>query len=188
MFVTVGTGMVGVPFRFRVPPTIDIMITGKDGDDAYPQILLTNSRDGKAAFNFRVGIFRLVCSNGLVVSDVMYTPHNLNKPDKIPCLRVKYIAENPKDDISEYICLQHTGFAYQKAIKWWNEMGGIKLAQGLTILQIYEKKYHNTLKKPTFIEVKKDGKYDRVVGYDFTPPPNESQLDNDDWSEFDMPF
>ena len=25
VFVTVGTGMVGVPFRFRVPPTIDII-------------------------------------------------------------------------------------------------------------------------------------------------------------------
>ena len=52
---------------FRHP---DIMIKGKDGDDAFPQILLTNSHDGKAAFNFRVGIFRLVCSNGLVISDV----------------------------------------------------------------------------------------------------------------------
>jgi len=51
---------------FRHP---DIMIKGKNGDDAFPQILLTNSHDGKAAFNFRVGIFRLVCSNGLVVSD-----------------------------------------------------------------------------------------------------------------------
>ena len=51
---------------FRNP---DIMITGKNGDDSFPQILLTNSHDGKAAFNFRVGIFRLVCSNGLVVSD-----------------------------------------------------------------------------------------------------------------------
>ena len=51
---------------FRHP---DIMIKGKDGDDAFPQILLTNSHDGKAAFNFRVGIFRLVCSNGLVISD-----------------------------------------------------------------------------------------------------------------------
>jgi hypothetical protein len=51
---------------FRNP---DIMIKGANGDDAFPQILLTNSHDGKAAFNFRVGIFRLVCSNGLVVSD-----------------------------------------------------------------------------------------------------------------------
>ena len=25
VFVSVGTGMVGVPFRFRVPPTIDII-------------------------------------------------------------------------------------------------------------------------------------------------------------------
>jgi hypothetical protein len=49
------------------------MIKGKDGDDAFPQILLTNSHDGKAAFNFRVGIFRLVCSNGLVISDADFS-------------------------------------------------------------------------------------------------------------------
>ena len=46
-----------------------IVIKGANGDDSFPQILLTNSHDGKAAFNFRVGIFRLVCSNGLVISD-----------------------------------------------------------------------------------------------------------------------
>jgi len=55
---------------FRNP---NIMIKGKDGDDAFPQILLTNSHDGKAAFNFRVGIFRLVCSNGLVISDADFS-------------------------------------------------------------------------------------------------------------------
>ena len=55
---------------FRHP---DIMIKGKDSDDAFPQILLTNSHDGKAAFNFRVGIFRLVCSNGLVISDADFS-------------------------------------------------------------------------------------------------------------------
>jgi len=55
---------------FRHP---DIMIKGQNGDDAFPQILLTNSHDGKAAFNFRVGIFRLVCSNGLVISDADFS-------------------------------------------------------------------------------------------------------------------
>ncbi len=55
---------------FRNP---NITIKGKDGDDAFPQILLTNSHDGKAAFNFRVGIFRLVCSNGLVISDADFS-------------------------------------------------------------------------------------------------------------------
>jgi len=46
----------------------DIMIDGKDGDIVFPQVLLTNSSDGKNAFTFRAGLFRLVCSNGLVVS------------------------------------------------------------------------------------------------------------------------
>ena len=47
----------------------NIKITSQDGDDAYPRILLTNSHDGMQAFKFSVGIFRLVCSNGLVVAD-----------------------------------------------------------------------------------------------------------------------
>ena len=50
---------------FRNP---DIFINGEDGDDVFPQILLTNSSDGKNAFTFRAGLFRLVCSNGLVIS------------------------------------------------------------------------------------------------------------------------
>jgi hypothetical protein len=55
---------------FRNP---DIMIKGENGDDSFPQILLTNSHDGKAAFNFRVGIFRMICSNGLVISDADFS-------------------------------------------------------------------------------------------------------------------
>lgn len=47
----------------------DIMIKGKDGDDAFPRIIMTNSHDGFNAFQFKVGIYRLVCSNGLVVAD-----------------------------------------------------------------------------------------------------------------------
>ena len=51
----------------------DIMIKGKDGDDAYPRILMTNSHDGLQAFKFSVGIFRLVCSNGLVIADEQFS-------------------------------------------------------------------------------------------------------------------
>ena len=46
----------------------DIVINGKDGDTVYPQILLTNSHDGKNAFTFTAGLFRMVCENGLVIS------------------------------------------------------------------------------------------------------------------------
>lgn len=51
----------------------DIMIKSKDGDDAFPRIILSNSHDGLQAFTFSVGIFRLVCSNGLVVADEKFS-------------------------------------------------------------------------------------------------------------------
>ena len=38
----------------------------------YPQLLLTNSHDGGNAFTLSAGIFRLVCSNGLVIKTEDY--------------------------------------------------------------------------------------------------------------------
>ena len=46
----------------------NIVIKGDDGETVYPQILLTNSHDGLSSFQFRAGLFRLVCSNGLVIA------------------------------------------------------------------------------------------------------------------------
>ncbi len=38
----------------------------------YPQLLLTNSHDGGNAFTLSAGIFRLICSNGLVIKSEDY--------------------------------------------------------------------------------------------------------------------
>tara|TARA_B100000925_G_C21936971_1_gene442827 strand:+ start:218 stop:1024 length:807 start_codon:yes stop_codon:yes gene_type:complete len=46
----------------------DVVINGEDGDTVFPQVLLTNSHDGKNAFTFTAGLFRMVCENGLVIS------------------------------------------------------------------------------------------------------------------------
>ncbi len=43
------------------------------GDQINPRIVLTNSHDGKNAFSFHFGIFRLVCSNGLVVPSAEFS-------------------------------------------------------------------------------------------------------------------
>jgi len=40
--------------------------------EEYPQLLLTNSHDGGNAFSLSAGIFRLVCSNGLVIKTEDY--------------------------------------------------------------------------------------------------------------------
>ena len=50
----------------------NITIEGNNGDNVFPQILLTNSHDGLSSFKFQIGLFRLVCSNGLVICDTNY--------------------------------------------------------------------------------------------------------------------
>ena len=55
---------------FRNP---DVMINGADGDQVFPQILLTNSHDGKNSFTFTPGLFRMICENGLVVATEQFS-------------------------------------------------------------------------------------------------------------------
>jgi len=50
----------------------DIVIKGEDGDTVFPQILLTNSHDGKNAFTFTAGLFRMICENSLVIADTEF--------------------------------------------------------------------------------------------------------------------
>ena len=50
----------------------DLRIDGQDGDTVMPRILMTNSHDGKNAFTFQAGLYRLVCSNGLVIADAEF--------------------------------------------------------------------------------------------------------------------
>ena len=102
---------------------------------------------------------------------VEYLPHNLNKEGKTPCLMVKY---HHDDGFStrEYVCLLHTGFAQQKAIKWWQERGGGSFT-GLGLPLILEDA--QTLRQPYAITVVKEGKYDRIKAYDFNPPSAEAE-------------
>lgn len=50
--------------RFRHP---ELSFNEINDDSNYIDILLTNSHDGMSSFTFQIGIFRLVCSNGLIV-------------------------------------------------------------------------------------------------------------------------
>ncbi len=51
--------------RFRHPDAMQVMNVG----DSVPEVILINSHDGTSAYKLSVGLFRLVCSNGLMVSD-----------------------------------------------------------------------------------------------------------------------
>lgn len=64
-------------------PKIRVMKKNEDGEsvvECYPRIILTNSHDGMNSFRFMVGLFRLVCSNGLVIAS-----------DKFVDIRIRHI-------------------------------------------------------------------------------------------------
>lgn len=50
----------------------DLRISDGEGDLSFPQIVLQNSYDGRSALKFTAGLFRLVCSNGLIISTAKF--------------------------------------------------------------------------------------------------------------------
>ena len=51
----------------------DVYIENEEGGvEGYVRIILTNSHDGFHSFKFMVGLFRLVCSNGLVIASEQF--------------------------------------------------------------------------------------------------------------------
>ena len=64
-------------------------------DTVFPQILLTNSHDGKNAFTFTAGLFRMVCENGLVIST--------NEFEKVSIRHMGYDFEELQKQVTEMV-------------------------------------------------------------------------------------
>ena len=67
---------------FRNPDvSINKKSTNVDGDvfedTVFPQILVTNSHDGKNSFKFQAGLYRMVCENGLVIADQQFEDYTI---------------------------------------------------------------------------------------------------------------
>jgi len=64
-------------------------------DTVFPQILLTNSHDGKNAFTFTAGLFRMICENGLVIST--------NEFEKVSIRHMGYDFDELQKQITEMV-------------------------------------------------------------------------------------
>jgi hypothetical protein len=73
----------------------DVVINGEDGDTVYPQIMLTNSHDGKNSFQFQAGLYRMICSNGLVIADEQF--------ESVKMRHMGYSFEDLQDMIKEMV-------------------------------------------------------------------------------------
>jgi DNA repair protein RadD len=100
------------------------------------------------------------------VLDVTYKRHA--KPGKPSSLWVKYLTEF--EEYSEWVCFEHEGYALDKARHWWMQRARAR-AMPHTAAEAAD--VAPTLPQPTRIKVRQEGKYWRVLEYDFTPRPPE---------------
>ena len=96
------------------------------------------------------------------VTSVEYSRHEPKDPAKKATLRVDYKYHFQRV-ASEWVCIEHDGFAKEKAITWWaDHLGG---AFPATIEEALERS--SALEQPVAIALEPDGKFERVVNRRF---------------------
>ena len=89
--------------------------------EEYPQLLLTNSHDGGNAFTLSAGIFRLVCSNGLVIKTEDYgTARLVHKGYSFEAVQelVKEFEETISNVISKITAMKKVELTKQQQIEF----------------------------------------------------------------------
>jgi hypothetical protein len=89
-----------------------------------------------------------------------------HKPGKTDSLKMSFYDKMDKET-SLWICLDHKGFAYEKATAMVKQMGGSARSVDEAL-----KEWH-TWRKPAQIQCKPEGKWVRVTGFAF--PKGQSQ-------------
>ena len=99
--------------------------------EAYPRIILTNSHDGFSSFKFMCGLYRLVCSNGLVIADeefanmsIRHINYNFEELRKM----VVTTMENLPEQISVLNKIQKTNLTEEEKTNF--AVSAIKLRKG----------------------------------------------------------
>lgn len=129
-----------------------------------------------------------------LVTDAKYTKHikrgdeNIGKP---PTMRVTYSCVsdgNIETTISEWVCIEHTGFARGKAVDWWRNRTNIPMP--VSVDDAIDIADQNILRLPHTIKVMKDGRFDRIVSSEYNSEIEECHLDECEcgakvWSRID---
>lgn len=99
----------------------------------------------------------------LEVEDIQYAYHK--KKDKpLPSMRVDYNAGNLMcATVSEWVCFEHSGYARQKAVTWWEQRS--RLPVPATVDEAVAIAQRGELLEPRSITFQKEGKYNRVLAY-----------------------
>ena len=107
--------------------------------------------------------------NTYPVQRVTYAYHkNLKNQDKPPTLKVTYWSYvNPI--ISEWVCLEHSGYAQAKAIRWWQSRSDVPMP--LSIDEFFDFNLADSLRQPVSITVKEGGEWPELIRCHFEHEP-----------------
>jgi len=120
-----------------------------------------------------------------------------NTPGKPPTLCVSYYVSDdtmPAGNLGwivvrEWVCFEHSGFAFEKAYKWWQDRSQFPVPG--TVAEAVVALNRGACRKPSRLLVKKDGQFDRIVKVEFTEekPTRVAELVTpvNDWGD-EVPF
>jgi len=109
--------------------------------------------------------------NEYAVQEVLYNVHTKKgaKTESPRTMRVQYKI-GFGSYISEWICFEHTGFAWQKAVNWWIQRSDSTIPDNSEMAVFFAT--NGRLKEPVKITIKHipGQKFDKIVGYQFENP------------------
>ena len=146
---------------FRNP---DVVINGDDGDTVFPQILLTNSHDGKNAFTFTAGLFRMICENGLVISTTQF--------EDVKMRHMGYTFEDLQTNIREMVA------RLPLTVESMNKMKQVEMEEK-SILEFAKKALTTRFNELQMKRIKVDLK-------ELVNPTRKEDMGNDVWSVFNV--
>lgn len=112
-----------------------------------------------------------------LVDGIKYSVHVKRKagPDDPPTMRVDYECQaergNMLDTISEWVCIEHTGSARRKAVKWWEARSVLDCPD--TVEDAVALCRRGAVAGPRSIVAWKEGKFWRVLSAVLDPRPEE---------------
>ena len=142
----------------------DVVINGEDGDTVFPQIMLTNSHDGKNAFQFQAGLYRMICSNGLVIADEQF--------ESVKMRHMGYSFEDLQDMIKEMVA------KLPLTVESMNKMKAIEMAED-QILAFAKDALNARFTKKEMNRIEVDLK-------ELTTPTRKEDKGSDLWSVFNV--
>jgi DNA repair protein RadD len=125
------------------------------------------------------------------VEEVYFSRHKKKTGDGPDTLRIDYVCQPEEEQgnlssktISEWVCLEHEGFALTKARRWWKARCARPVQDVEEALALFAR---GAVSTPHHITTESEGKFIRIVGHELDPiPPEDEWTVTDDAPEEDL--